>query len=88
MNLLQGALRKPITVLVAVIAIIFFSVLSIRQHEGGHFPDVRPAYHLCGAAVWRDSHPTRWKGLITSYYEYHFLYVTGVKFCRIQIHTG
>ena len=38
MNLLLGALRKPITVLVAVLAIIFFSVMAIRNMKIDIFP--------------------------------------------------
>jgi len=40
MNLIQGALRKPISVIVAVIAILFFSALAIRNSKIDIFPQL------------------------------------------------
>ena len=72
MNLLQGALRKPITVSVAVIAIIFFSVLSIRNMKVDIFPTLGlPTIYV--AQPYGGLSPEQMEGLITSYYEYHFL---------------
>jgi len=41
MNIIQflvGSLRKPVTIIVAVIAIVFFSVISIRTMPVDIFP--------------------------------------------------
>jgi multidrug efflux pump subunit AcrB len=87
MNLLQGALRKPITVAVAVLAIIFFSVLTIRTMKVDIFPTLGlPTIYV--AQPYGGLSPDQMEGLVTSYYEYHFLYVTGVKFVESKSIQG
>lgn len=87
MNLLQGALRKPITVLVAVLAILFFSALAIRNMKVDIFPALGlPTVYV--AQPYGGLSPAQMEGLITSYYEYHFLYVTGVKFVESKSIQG
>lgn len=87
MNLLQGALRNPITILVAVLAIFFFSVLAIRNMKVDIFPTLGlPTIYV--AQPYGGLSPEQMEGLITSYYEYHFLYVTGVKFVESKSIQG
>jgi multidrug efflux pump subunit AcrB len=87
MNLLQGALRKPITVVVAVLAIVFFSVLTIRRMKVDIFPTLGlPTIYV--AQPYGGLSPDQMEGLIASYYEYHFLYVTGVKFVESRSIQG
>ncbi|MEX2233319.1 MAG: efflux RND transporter permease subunit [Cyclobacteriaceae bacterium] len=87
MNLLQGALRKPITVLVTVLAIVFFSVMAIRNMKIDIFPSLGlPTIYV--AQPYGGLSPEQMEGLITSYYEYHFLYVTGVKFVESRSIQG
>jgi multidrug efflux pump subunit AcrB len=87
MNLLQGALRKPVTVVVAVLAIVFFSVLTIRNMKVDIFPTLGlPTIYV--AQPYGGLSPDQMEGLITSYYEYHFLYVTGVKFVESRSIQG
>lgn len=87
MNLLHGALRKPITVLVAVLAIIFFSVLAVRNMKLDIFPVLGlPTIYV--AQPYGGLSPEQMEGLVTSYYEYHFLYVTGVKFVESKSVQG
>lgn len=87
MNLLQGALRKPTTVVVAVLAIVFFSVLTIRNMKVDIFPTLGlPTIYV--AQPYGGLSPDQMEGLITSYYEYHFLYVTGVKFVESRSIQG
>lgn len=87
MNLLQGALRKPITVLVAVLAIVFFSALAIRNMKVDIFPTLGlPTVYV--AQPYGGLSPEQMEGLVTSYYEYHFLYVTGVKFVESKSIQG
>jgi multidrug efflux pump subunit AcrB len=87
MNLLQGALRKPITVVVAVLAVVFFSVLTIRNMKVDIFPTLGlPTIYV--AQPYGGLSPEQMEGLITSYYEYHFLYVTGVKFVESRSIQG
>jgi multidrug efflux pump subunit AcrB len=87
MNLLQSALRKPITVLVAVVAILFFSALAVRNMKIDIFPTLGlPTIYI--AQPYGGLSPEQMEGLITSYYEYHFLYVTGVKFVESRSVQG
>lgn len=87
MNLLQGALRKPVTVVVAVLAIIFFSGLTIRNMKVDIFPTLGlPTIYV--TQPYGGLSPDQMEGLITSYYEYHFLYVTGVKFVESKSIQG
>lgn len=87
MNLLQSALRKPITVLVAVLAILFFSSLAIRNMKIDIFPTLGlPTIYV--AQPYGGLSPEQMEGLVTSYYEYHFLYVTGVKFVESRSVQG
>jgi len=81
MNIIQfiiASLRKPITIIVAVIAIVFFSVVSIKTMPVDIFPKLgTPAIYV--AQTYGGLSAEQVEGFITSYYEYHFLYVSGVK---------
>jgi multidrug efflux pump subunit AcrB len=77
-KLIQFALRKPITVIVLVIGIILFSILAIRKSSIDIFPAVNaPTIYV--AQTYGGLSPQQMEGFITSYYEYHFLYITGIK---------
>jgi multidrug efflux pump subunit AcrB len=79
MKLIIAALRHPITILVTVIAIIFFSWLAIRNTKIDIFPRLGlPTVYV--AQPYGGLSPEQMEGFITSYYEYHFLYITGVKY--------
>ena len=87
MNLLRGALRNPITVLVAVLTIVFFSTLAIRNIKVDIFPTLGlPTIYV--AQPYGGLSPEQMEGLVASYYEYHFLYVTGVKFVESKSIQG
>jgi multidrug efflux pump subunit AcrB len=81
MNIIQflySSLRKPVTIIVAVIAIFFFAVVSIRSMPVDIFPKLgTPAIYV--AQTYGGLSPEQLEGFVTSYYEYHFLYVTGIK---------
>lgn len=78
MKLIRSALRHPVTILVAVMAIVFFSYLSIRQAKVDIFPRLGlPVVYV--AQPYGGLSPEQMEGFVTSYYEYHFLYITGVK---------
>ncbi|MBC9915516.1 efflux RND transporter permease subunit [Chitinophaga varians] len=78
MKLIRSALRHPVTILVAVLAIVFFSYLSIRQARVDIFPRLGlPVVYV--AQPYGGLSPEQMEGFVTSYYEYHFLYITGVK---------
>lgn len=98
MNLIQGALRKPITVIVAIIAILIFSSVAIRNSKIDIFPTLGlPTIYV--AQTYGGLSPQQMEGFVTSYYEYHFLYITGIKFVesksvqgvtliKLQFHEG
>ena len=78
MKLIEGALSKPVTVMVAVLAIAFFSFLAIRNMKVDIFPTFGlPTIYV--AQPYGGLSPEQMESFVTNYYEYHFLYVTGVK---------
>lgn len=77
-NLIYSSLRKPVSVVVVLIAIVFFSILSIKKMPVDIFPKVgTPTIYV--AQTYGGLSPEQMEGFISSYYEYHFLYVTGIK---------
>src|ERR1051326_2054696 len=87
MNLLRAALRKPVTIVVAVLAILFFSITAVRQMKIDIFPQLGlPTVYV--AQPYGGLSPEQMEGFITSYYEYHFLYITGVKYVESKSIQG
>jgi multidrug efflux pump subunit AcrB len=79
MKLIVSALRHPITILVSVIAILFFSYLAISNSKVDIFPRLGlPTVYV--AQPYGGLSPDQMEGFVTSYYEYHFLYITGVRY--------
>ncbi len=79
MKLIIAALRYPVTILVTVLAILFFSWLAVRNTKVDIFPTLGlPTVYV--AQPYGGLSPEQMEGFITSYYEYHFLYITGVKY--------
>lgn len=86
-RLIALALRKPLAIVVAFIAILFFSWLTIRNMKIDIFPKMGlPTIYV--AQPYGGLSPEQMEGFITSYYEYHFLYVTGVKFVESKSVQG
>ena len=86
-RLIKFALQKPIAILVAFIAILFFSWLTIRTMKIDIFPKMGvPTIYV--AQPYGGLSPEQMEGFVTSYYEYHFLYVTGVKFVESKSVQG
>src|SRR5438309_6440044 len=78
MWLVFTAMRRPITILVAVLAIVLTSVMAIRQMKVDIFPDLgAPAIYV--AQPYGGMDPAQMEGYLTYYYEYHFLYITGIE---------
>ena len=77
-RLIKLALQKPVAIIVIFLGIIFFSWLTIRSMKIDIFPKMGvPTIYV--AQPYGGLSPEQVEGFITSYYEYHFLYVTGVK---------
>src|SRR6266571_3223768 len=78
MNLVQPALRRPLTVLVAVIGVALGSVFALRQMPRDVCPD-RGVPTIYVAQPYGGMDPAQMEGYLTYYYEYHFLYITGIE---------
>src|SRR5437660_12794799 len=77
MNPIIFALRHPITVMVAIIAIIGGSILAFYRTNIDIFPDLNlPVIYV--AQPYGGMDPAQMEGLLTNYYEYHFLYISGI----------
>lgn len=77
MRLVLAALRRPITVIVALIAVALCSILAIERMPIDIFPQVGdPAIYV--AQPYGGLDPAQMEGFVTYYYEYHFLYITGI----------
>src|SRR5437667_8904486 len=78
MNLVRPAIRRPLTVLVAVIALALASILALRQMPRDIFPTLGiPTIYV--AQPFGGMDPAQMEGYLTYYYEYHFLYITGIE---------
>ncbi|HUI57548.1 MAG TPA: efflux RND transporter permease subunit [Bryobacteraceae bacterium] len=77
MRLVLAALRRPVTVIVALIAIALCAVLATQRMPVDIFPQVGdPAIYV--AQPYSGMDPAQMEGYLTYYYEYHFLYITGI----------
>src|SRR5450432_1784515 len=77
MRLVFAALSRPITVVVALIAIALCAALALQRMPVDIFPQVGdPAIYV--AQPYGGMDPSQMEGFITYYYEYHFLYITGI----------
>ena len=77
MRLVLAALSRPITVLVVLVAIALCALLALQRMPIDIFPQVGdPAIYV--AQPYGGMDPSQMEGYITYYYEYHFLYITGI----------
>src|ERR1051325_7188314 len=78
MWLIRAALRRPVTVLVAVIAVASTAVFAVSRMRADIFPDLDlPVIYV--AQPYGGMSPAQMEGYITYYYEYHFLYIDGIE---------
>jgi multidrug efflux pump subunit AcrB len=77
MNPILFALRRPYTVMVLVLAVVLGSVLALSRMKIDIFPSLNlPVIYV--AQPYGGLDPAQMEGLITNYYEYHFLYISGI----------
>src|SRR3972149_4449513 len=77
MRLILFALRRPITVMVAMVAVTLGCFLAIRRMPVDIFPSLTlPVIYVCQPYGGMD--PSQMEGFLANYYEYHFLYITGI----------
>jgi multidrug efflux pump subunit AcrB len=80
MNPIQFALRHPIAVMVLMAGIVVGAGLALfgeRRMKYDIFPQLNlPVVYVCQPYGGMD--PAQMEGLLTNYYEYHFLYISGI----------
>ena len=77
MRLVLASLSRPLTVVVALIAVLLCGVLALRRMPVNIFPQVGdPAIYVAQPYAGMD--PAQMEGYLTFYFEYHFLYITGI----------
>src|SRR5438034_8499155 len=98
MNLVNPSLRRPFTVLVLVIAVAAAAVAALLKMPRDVFPALGiPTIYV--AQPYGGMDPAQMEGYLTYYYEYHFLYITGIEhvesksiqgaaIIKLQFHPG
>ena len=98
MWLVRLALRRPITIIVIVVAIALSSVLAVLRTRVDIFPTLDlPVIYV--AQPYGGMSPQQMEGFISYYYEYHFLYINsiesveaksiqGTALLRLSFHAG
>src|SRR5688572_21974322 len=78
MWLIRAAMRKPITLVIVILGVALMSLLAIQRMKIDIFPDLgTPVIYV--AQPYGGMDPAQMEGYIANYYEYHFLYVTGIE---------
>lgn len=98
MSLPRTALRHPWTVLVAVLAVCLGAWVAVQRMARDVFPPLGiPTIYV--AQPYGGMDPLQMEGYLTYYYEYHFLYITGIEhvesksiqgasIMKLQFHPG
>ncbi|MFD2033394.1 efflux RND transporter permease subunit [Belliella marina] len=98
MDLIKTSLRNPISVMVVILAIGFFSFLTIRSMPIDIFPKIgSPTIYI--AQPYGGLSPEQMEGYLSSVYEQHFIYITGISsmesrsvqsmsLIKLQFHEG
>ncbi len=77
MNPIVFAMRRPLTVMVLVAAVALGSGLALLRMPIDIFPNLNlPVIYV--AQTYGGLDPAQMEGLVTNYYEYHFLYINGI----------
>src|SRR5579872_1726048 len=78
MGLIFAALRRPITVVVIIIGVALLSILGLSRMPVDIFPNLNlPVIYV--AQPYGGMSPAQMEGYLVYYYEYHFLYITGIQ---------
>jgi multidrug efflux pump subunit AcrB len=78
MRLVLAALTRPISALVAVVAVALCAFLALRSMPVDIFPNLgAPAIYVAQPYGGMDAQ--QMEGYLTYYLEYHFLYITGIE---------
>src|SRR6266496_4485159 len=78
MWLINTALRRPVTILIIVIGVALGSILALIRMPVDIFPNLNlPVIYV--AQPYGGMDPAQMEGYLVSYYECHFLYITGIE---------
>src|SRR5437879_8287682 len=78
MWLLRSALRNPVSVVVIVIGVALCSILALLRMPIDIFPKLNlPVIYVAQPFGGMDA--AQMEGFLVYYYEYHFLYITGIQ---------
>jgi multidrug efflux pump subunit AcrB len=87
MWLVRFALRRPIAILVLVVAIVSGAALSLRRAPADIFPSLGvPVVYV--VQPFGGMSPSQMEGQLVGYYEYHFLYINGIEHIESQSIQG
>lgn len=98
MSPLNVSLRRPVTVVVLVLAVCLGGLLGLSRMARDVFPPLGiPTIYV--AQPYGGMDPAQMEGSLTYYYEYHFLYITGIEhveskniqgaaIMKLQFHPG
>src|SRR3954447_134250 len=98
MNLVAFGLKRPVTILVLVLAAVLAGALAISRMPRDVFPDLGvPVLYV--AQPYGGMDPAQMEGFLVNYYEYHFLYINGIEhvesksiqgvaLIKLQFHPG
>jgi multidrug efflux pump subunit AcrB len=78
MNFVQFALRRPFSVAVMIVGVVIGAFIALGQMARDVFPPLGvPTIYV--AQPYGGMDPAQMEGFLTYYYEYHFLYITGIE---------
>jgi Cu/Ag efflux pump CusA len=78
LNLTELALRRPMSVIVVVVAVLLAAIMAVEQAPRDILPSLNtPTIYV--AQPYGGMDPAQMEGYLTYYYEYHFLYITGIE---------
>src|SRR3970040_1490330 len=78
MWLVRAALRRPVPITIVFVGVGLMSLRALQRMKIAIFPDLgTPVIYV--AQPYGGMDPAQMEGYIANYYEYHFLYVTGIE---------
>lgn len=87
MWLIHTAMRRPITVLMAIALVALTSILALQRMRADIFPELgTPVIYV--AQPYGGMDPAQMEGYLVNYYEYHFLYVRGIGYVESRSIQG
>lgn len=98
MSFLQHILRRPVTVVVLIMSLALGGLFGMRRMAKDVFPPLNvPTIYVAQPFGGMDA--AQMEGFLTYYYEYHFLYITGIEhvesrniqgaaIMKLQFHPG